>query len=199
MDSKQRRKNAIYKELDKHPKLSHNELKRIIVNQSMLMSDRPFEETLKEMWKSGIISRVQEKEGRRLVWYSTKKELIKLENTIVKYYDKRIQELNKQFAIFERRFNELSTVEKANCIALFFQLVYFVEHNLRYYYLSTFKNSKLKKQLKQVEELRHKLFHQQDTKDPALTGQIMTLVRDIFVNEEVKRYDDLFSLLHTPA
>lgn len=200
MDSKQRRINDIYTELDKHDRLNHNELKRIVVDQEELMSSRPFEETLKQMWGSGVISRVPEEEGRRLVWYSTKIELMKTENKIVKYHDEKIKDLEKQYMFFKNQFKNLTTVEKANGLALLFQLVYIIKHNLRYYYLPWFsKNTKLKKQQKQLEEIEHQLFHLMDTKDPVLSGQIMTLTRDIFVDEEVKRFDDLFALLpHEP-
>jgi len=109
----------IIKILDIYPKITYNNLKKIVVEKKGLMAAQTFAVALKEGVESGIITREEgHYKKRKIVWYS-KPENTKREND---YYRELISDLDsftQRLEILKEQFPKLNNIEKGQILFSF--------------------------------------------------------------------------------
>ena len=189
---------VIYQVLIDYRKLGYNELERIIVKEKQVMSQRTFRERLHKLVEMQLVIRDPDEISNR-VWYSVHKDSIETEKQVVKNTKLKVNELQKMLRMLGHDYKKLPTIEKAISMIIFFRLLYAVEYNLYYYFLSQYyKNSQLRKLKQQLDEIRHQLFHLSMTGKKEERDNVHELMSKSFFRLEGKEWEELNHFLHNP-
>ncbi|MBS3926442.1 MAG: hypothetical protein KGZ34_07135 [Nitrosarchaeum sp.] len=118
-----KREKQIYKVLEKYTRVRFNRLKKIIVEEKELMSERPFRVTLKQLVENGLVKKIEI--DKQHVEYTVDFNDIEYENETVDFFEKLISNYNKTLDDFIEKREKMSKIEQANIITTLLKSVYF--------------------------------------------------------------------------
>ena len=109
----------IQKVLNSYPKITYNQLKKIVVEKQKLMAAQTFSDALKEGVGSGIITREEGYYGKRkVVWYS-KPENAKQEDDYYRELLSDVDSFTQRLEILKGKFPKLNNIEKGQILFSF--------------------------------------------------------------------------------
>jgi len=116
------REKQICKVLEKYTKIRYNHLKRVVVEEKKLMSDRPFRETLKQLVKKDLVKKLPI--DKQHVEYTVQFDDIEYEKETGDFFEKLISNHNKILYKFIDKREKMSKIEQANFIVSLLKSVY---------------------------------------------------------------------------
>lgn len=119
------REKQIYKELEKFTRIRFNHLKKVIVVDKELMSERPFRETLKRMVDTGLVKKFEI--DKQHVEYTVQFDDIEYEKESASFFKKLVTDYDEILTKFIKKRVGISKIEQANFIVTFLKSVYLAE------------------------------------------------------------------------
>lgn len=119
------REKQICKLLEKFTRIRYNHLKRVVVEEEKLMSERPFRMTLKQVVEKGLVKKIEI--DKQHVEYTVKFDDIEYEKETGSFFEKLISNYEKILYKFSDKREKLSKIEQANFIVTFLKSVYLTE------------------------------------------------------------------------
>lgn len=116
-----KRQKDIYKILEKYTSIRFNRLKKIIVDEKGLMSERPYRETLSQMVQDGIVLRIEH--SRYDVEYSVDFKSYEYEKQGIKYFEEVFIMFDKELDKFWDKRQKLTKLEQSNYLLTIFKAI----------------------------------------------------------------------------
>lgn len=106
-------------------KIRFNELKKIIVEDMKLMSEKTFRENLAQMVEDGLVKRIEI--AKQHVEYTIKFDLLEYETEGIEYFDKLLSKYDKVLMSFINKREKMSKIDQADSIVSFLKSLYLTE------------------------------------------------------------------------
>jgi len=181
----------IYRELDNHEKISYNELEKIIVKEKEKMSQRIFRENLKLLVDSNLVLRLPDSSSNR-VYYSVKKEFVESEKKVIEGIKSMIKRYWKLLDKFKKQVDNMHPETIGLNASYFYRMILYTEFLVIYWYKPYYnKNSEWKLIKKDIEELKHQMYHIMLSSNGESNGMIFNVLVNLFSELE---QDSLHSL-----
>ena len=116
------REKQICKVLEKFTRIRYNHLKRVVVEEKELMSERPFREALKQVVEKGLVKKFEI--DKQHVEYTVQFDDIEYEKETGDFFEILISNHSKTFEKFIDKREKMSKIEQANFIVSFLKSVY---------------------------------------------------------------------------
>lgn len=116
-----KRQKEIYKILEKYTSIRFNRLKKIVVDEKGLMSERPYRETLRQMVQDGVVLRIEH--SRYDVEYSVDFQSYEYEKQGIKYFEDVFIKFDKELNKFFDKREKLTKLEQSNYLLTIFKAI----------------------------------------------------------------------------
>ena len=113
----------IQKVLNSYPKITYNQLKKIVVEKQKLMAAQTFTDALKEAVEARVIIREEGLIGKRKVVFYYKPEVAKQEEDYFREVKVSVDSFNKRLEILKEQFPKLNNIEKGQILFSFNDLL----------------------------------------------------------------------------
>jgi len=148
LDTKEK---EIHKVIHKHGRIRWTPLKKIIVDDKQICSERIFRERLNEMVERSLVFRLEL--GKANVVYSTKSGLEKSEKSRINYFYIFLKASLKNLQAFEKKMDKISDTEKSDLIVSLLKIILLLEWGFKEA-LHLTKNPKIKDQIAMLNNLK---------------------------------------------
>lgn len=116
-----KRQREIHKEIHKQDRIRWSALKKIIVDEKKICSERIFRETLNEMVDEGLVFRLELAKGN--VVYSIDSGLEKAEKSRISYFNVYLKAGKENLNYFKKKMDKMSDTEKSDNIVSLLKII----------------------------------------------------------------------------
>jgi len=164
----EKRQKQIHKVLEKYIKIRFNELKKIIVDDMDLMSEKTFRENLAQMVEDGIVKRIEIE--KQHVEYTIKFDLLEYETEGIEYFDKLLSKYDAVLMSLIDKREKMSKIDQADSIVSFLKSLYLTEFRFNdfIYARTNPKVKSLKIKFQNIKDLSESVAHDAGEDNPKL-------------------------------
>jgi len=145
---------VIYNEIKRHRKIRWGQLKKIIVNERKIISERPFRETLNNMVENKIVLR--DEIDKQNVEYYVDVDIIKLEENAHEFFENILPEIKKLIFHIKKNRSKIDFVTLAGYVATLWHVISHFEYKGEV--LSFLTNTDRVSRREECDEIRIELF-----------------------------------------
>lgn len=182
-----KRQKEIYKILEKYTNVRFNRLKKIIVDEKGLMSERPYRETLSQMVQDGIVLRIEH--SKYDVEYSVDFKSYEFEKKGIKYFDKVFTMFDKELDKFFDKRKKFTKLEQSNYLLTIFKAIALMRVKFDEFFLS-------KKKINAIKNVEVKLINLEDIVKSNLYGdkdEEENFLYDLYLTSDTVLTNQVFS------
>ena len=182
---------AIYKVLEGYTRIRFNRLKRVVVEEKGLMSDRPFRETLKQMVANGLVKKI--KIEKQHVEYTIKFDDLEYEQKSIDDYQVLFTEYEKILDKFIEKREKKSKIGQADFIITFLKSIYMIEFWFKEFAYAR-KNPEigsLRIKFQDVKDLAESIAVDDGWDEERPNSDIFETVNNIMISESIEMLKDL--------
>lgn len=185
------REKQICKVLEKYTRIRYNHLKRVVVEEKALMSERPFREALKQAVEKGLVKKFEI--DKQHVEYTVQFDDIEYEKDAIEYFTEIFLEYEKILDNFTEKGRKKSKVDQADFIVTFLKSVYLIEFRFKDFAFAR-KNPKIKSlkiQLQNIKDLAEAIATYDEEDEYMPNSNIFEIVNNMMMSESLETLDDL--------
>ena len=151
MDTKEK---EIHKAIHRSSRIRWTQLKKIIVDEKQICSERIFREKLNKMVEQNLVFRLEF--GRANVVYSTKSGIEKTERSRINYFYIFLKASLQNLQSFEKKMDKMSDTDKSDLIVSLLKVILLVEWGFKEA-LHLTKNPRIKDQISMINEIKSRI------------------------------------------
>ncbi|MCH7560338.1 MAG: hypothetical protein IIC67_03040 [Thaumarchaeota archaeon] len=185
------REKQICKVLEKFTRIRYNHLKRVVVEEKKLMSERPFREALKQVVEKGLVKKFEI--DKQHVEYTVQFYDIEYEKEAIEYFTEIFSKYEKLLDNFMKKQEKKSKIDQADFIITFLKSVYLIEFRFKDFAYAR-KNPKIKSlriQLQNVKDLAEAVATYDELDSDIPNSVIFETVNNMMMSESLEMLDEL--------